>query len=602
MNVGRIDRTGAILMIAAFAAMSLCGFCAYAVPFPTIRTWLDSASGDGSADRYTLAIHARLTELALAVAIVGLLVTVGLIWNFLRLERALQLIRCNVNSEIRGLCYVSFRSKWTPISLLVVSIVFCMLAVPELGAPIRSDEAHTVVQYTQVPLFVTVTRYDAPNNHVLHSICVHLVTQVAGNSVVAIRSVAFLSGLICLWIVLLWSASLDRLTTGFAASLILATHPTFQEYSVNARGYTMSAMWILIAAWGASIVAMRGGISSKFSLIIGSSLAMFTIPTNFFAVWLIFASAILFVALIRYASWKRSVAYFMVSGLAVILITGFLYLPIIATSDSELIQSLLHRKNPSTSRVFQQLQTYSVHLYEWFMWRVPLWGQLLLLVGIISAIASQFRPVDGHRSYRSVRVAATFSIAMAILSLPVIFELQSQLPPERTWFFLIPFSMIMVASGWQNIANSISIKAAIPLTIFMCAAISFSTLYTLWTKPLTTENRQCNFAQSEEIASWFEANAMKDGPIIAVTPCSAPIIYQMRRRGTDGKHFFVPGKGLTDDRHALLIASNEFGQSPHSVLKELRLDDRFQDGEWSLVQTFSTARIYKFKLSIHSEE
>ena len=83
-----------------------------------------------------------------------------------------------------------------PASPTLTGIIATVTRWPFIHLPMRFDESYTYLQYASQPLYVTVSKYDAPNNHVLHSVLVWLATQLAGNSPEVIRCPAFVCGVL----------------------------------------------------------------------------------------------------------------------------------------------------------------------------------------------------------------------------------------------------------------------------------------------------------------------------------------------------------------------------------------------------------------------
>ena len=113
-------------------------------------------------------------------------------------------------------------------------------------APISHDEAYTATVFSP-SLFYAMTNYHAPNNQVLHTILVHFSTVFFGFSTWAVRLPAFLAGILIIpaayW---LGKVMYDRYT-GLLAAVLIAWWPLQVVYSDNARGYSLVALFALLA-------------------------------------------------------------------------------------------------------------------------------------------------------------------------------------------------------------------------------------------------------------------------------------------------------------------------------------------------------------------
>src|SRR5690606_14433122 len=120
--------------------------------------------------------------------------------------------------------------------------------VPHLGRTIQYDEAYTYLQYAQSPITALFV-YTAPNNHLLHSLLVWLSTSFIGDSLIAIRLPALLSGLLAVAMLYRVGRQVLGLEAGLLASSFLVAMPMFGSYFINARGYTLVVFLSLTYFW-----------------------------------------------------------------------------------------------------------------------------------------------------------------------------------------------------------------------------------------------------------------------------------------------------------------------------------------------------------------
>ncbi len=612
MSSGRWDRIVVAMAAIAFGLVSGLAIVGAAIPYSVVRDWLNSMAADGDAEGFGPSTHKKLWWMLVAAGSLTSIAALVVISRFRSFVWTIEAIRRSMRADWDSI-YRSMLGGWKPrMALVTVSLVYLALVVPELGAPIRSDEAYTFIHYCDVPAFITVTRYDAPNNHIFHSILVHLVTRLCGESVICIRLVACLAGWMTVVLLMTWLTIRYHVNAAFLGGLILATNPTFLEYSVNARGYTLSTLALGVAVWAATIMAVRPYHSVAFLAIAGGTLALYTIPTNVYALAMIYGGWLVgclatkrrtdfayecdasirprnlnldTVAELQSASVKGLLCAWLLCGLITGMATVAVYLPVLATMDPQLMRTLASSNTTSRWETLQRLSEYWPQLADWCFWRVPPIGRLLVVAGI--AIASLLAVKD-----RKLISVGLVCVSIAAL-LPI---LQNQMPPERSWFFLVPTSVAIAAVGWFQL---LSLRMRAGATVGMAIlgiVISVPTSYGLIQEPLFTENRQCDFPESSEIAHWLAQNTDANVPIIMVTPCAAPIQFQMLQHNQAFQHFFVPGTGHTADDDAVLVASKAFSQEPVNVLAELGLDAMYSKGTWELVHTFETARIFRFRL------
>src|SRR5205085_519782 len=71
--------------------------------------------------------------------------------------------------------------------LLLVTALAAGARLLYLFQPMRYDEAVTHGGYAANPIYLLLCKYDFPNNHVFHSLCVHLTCRLFGDDPWAIR-------------------------------------------------------------------------------------------------------------------------------------------------------------------------------------------------------------------------------------------------------------------------------------------------------------------------------------------------------------------------------------------------------------------------------
>lgn len=142
---------------------------------------------------------------------------------------------------------------------LVIGSVIASLVLSghkAVTAAITYDEAYTYLRFAGQPISGILSDYHVPNNHILHTILVHVSTGLYGNAVWAIRLPAFLGGVAFLTAVV----ALSRRCPEPARSLwpiAVALTPMVIEFNALARGYSLGAASCLWALWLLIRIDMR---------------------------------------------------------------------------------------------------------------------------------------------------------------------------------------------------------------------------------------------------------------------------------------------------------------------------------------------------------
>ncbi len=133
--------------------------------------------------------------------------------------------------------------------MLLALAAGAVVRVQGLGDALNHDEVYTWEAFASRSFATIVSYYPVPNNHIFLSILVRLASMLFGQSEVALRSPAFLAGVVS--IPALWALTrvlLRSSTAAVAAAWILALAPMHVQYSTTARGYSIM---ILISMLGA---------------------------------------------------------------------------------------------------------------------------------------------------------------------------------------------------------------------------------------------------------------------------------------------------------------------------------------------------------------
>ena len=96
------------------------------------------------------------------------------------------------------------QGRQTPRALLAAATIGACVALAAywLDLGVKLDELITITSYATQPLAVAASKYNAPNNHVLHTLLVWVAHQLGGWNLVVLRLPAFLS--FCLLLPALW--------------------------------------------------------------------------------------------------------------------------------------------------------------------------------------------------------------------------------------------------------------------------------------------------------------------------------------------------------------------------------------------------------------
>jgi Dolichyl-phosphate-mannose-protein mannosyltransferase len=344
---------------------------------------------------------------------------------------------------------------WAP--LLIVVVWGIALRLRFYFEPLRHDEVYTFLHYASRPLFIGIAYYTA-NNHLLNTLLMHMSTALFGNAPWALRLPTLTAGLLLIPISYAAVRCFAGRNAGLLATALVSGSSALIEFSFNARGYMLSAL-LFTAGTGLICLNRRGVRRALVLLPPTAALMMYSVPTMVYAV-----SGMFLCLLIMREKVRRVVA----AGIATALITGLLYLPVLATvgpaaiSHNQWVAPIPRASwGPALVREARGLWTY------WAL-DMPAPISLLIAAGLVFAFVSR-------KIRRQTGPAIFASVAGVTLALMLV---QSVVPPRRTFLFLLPLYFGVAAAAWTTWLRQVQKKDVVCATValFCTAAMGMTVL------------------------------------------------------------------------------------------------------------------------------
>ena len=169
-------------------------------------------------------------------------------------------------------------------ALVAITGVGVMLRLVGLDGDLWLDEIVTVRDYASQSVGVILTRYDGPNNHLLNSLLAHGAIAAFGYEEWAIRLPALVAGVATIPAFFWVARPLLGDVRSLAAAALLAVSSQHILFSQNARGYTASLLFGLLAT-GALVRALRDDRPRWWLLYVATAvLCVAAVPTGGFVV------------------------------------------------------------------------------------------------------------------------------------------------------------------------------------------------------------------------------------------------------------------------------------------------------------------------------
>jgi hypothetical protein len=438
------------------------------------------------------------------------------------------------------------------LTLMVVAVAY---RLEYLYSSLHHDEAYTYMAFAH-SLRAAITDYHLPNNHVFHSILVYFSTQIFGDQPWVVRLPAFVAGvLLSPAIYAVGKRYYDR-WVGFGAALLVVAAPSLINYSDNARGYTLVALFgLLLLLLGHTVCSGK----NRFAwVLIGlvSALGIYTVPVFLFPfgvayLWLFLENW--FSPAPGYTSRWDFLKYWLASGFGAAALTLILYLPIlIYTGPADLFANAFVSPVPWPDFI----ETLSHRLSEtWADWtfRVPLAVLLLLAAGWTLGLLF-------HKNISSNRVPLQAAAAAWILLLLVI---QRPNAWTKVWVFLLPLMLLWAAAGIIGLLGLVKLKnvrlSALAVVLLLAVELWHSILLIPQLPDLWAVH-----GDEENAVLFVQGNLQNGDKLVVSPPDDAPVWYYAELHGIYASVYQLDS---AFDRLFVLVNPVE-GQTPERVLAE----------------------------------
>lgn len=453
--------------------------------------------------------------------------------------------------------------RWVlPVTLLGVAVRLILLPLP-LG----HDEAYTFVGFASRSVLAIVSDYSLPNNHIFHSLLVHLSTALLGVHPWSVRLPAFVAGVLTVPAVALLGKRLYNASAGLLAAGMLAGLPSSVLYAGNARGYSLYMVFTLVLLGLGVILVRRRNWAGWLLLVMVGALGFWTVPFMLYP----FGGVMLWMFLLAlagegreaYGSVTKFVLYLAGAGLMTAGLVVLLYAPV------EIWGTGWHSL---TGNSFVQrlgwddfLPTVLVRLQdtagEWGM-DLPGWaGWAITICGLI--------PLFWHGRLSSERVSPW---GAALLWLALVVPVQRANPLARLWTYLIPLWVLSGAAGavalWRWLTRrwpkGLSVVAGVVLGLGVVSGLVAATWMDYGRAGRT------GVGQVERAAIFLKEVIQPGDVVLAIVPEDAPLWFYLLEKGVGREYFEL--KRVHALQQLYLVMDQSRGQTVEEVLRGRGLD------------------------------
>lgn len=348
------------------------------------------------------------------------------------------------------------------IALCVITLLALALRAGRLDDPMRYDESYTFIYFAAPATPQAWFNYPLPNNHVLHTLAVHLSMRLLGPEPWAVRIPAFMAGVALVpsaaW--LAWLLARSRVAGLFAAALV-ASSSLLVEYSANARGYSMVALaTVLMAAFALEIARGHDRARTWIGFVLAGALGAYAVPVMAYPIGILIVSILLHWLLHRpERGLGRSVVRLAAWTAVMAALIALLYLPV-------LIYTGMNDPGSGGAPLASGIKSLTANKFVAPRPRAQVWSQLG--PAMTRALSDWVR--DTSWAWRVVVVAGLGAALgralgwrhpfwalpfLAAVLLPAAALAQRVVPYPRVWLFLFPLCLCVAAAGVQQLLELI---------------------------------------------------------------------------------------------------------------------------------------------------
>ena len=451
-------------------------------------------------------------------------------------------------------------AAWETALLAVITGAGFFARLVLLPGPMQYDESMSFIDYASHSLWTVLASYDAPNNHVFHTLLVHIAYSILGNAPWVVRLPAFTAGVLIIPGSYLLGRVLYNRQVGWLAAVLAAWWPQLVYYSANARGYSLLGLFSLLIFILAAVVIKKDRPAAWLWIAVFSALGLYTVPVMAFALgmlylWLLFS----FIAGETGPAYtaRRFFLRILVCGISSLLLAGFFYLPIVVNSGlhaligNEFVQSL-------SWQAFTHSLPYFLHDI-WFRFTESMsWPFIVFLAAGLGLSIVLHRVNARHK----VPILAT-----SLLFFIVVIPLQRPQMLAKLFYFSLPLLAVWAASGWTAVIMLVSRRLPGRILSFTMVIIITGSCIVQALPNLPYLNGAVE--AHEKAAAWFKTNLTQDDIALIDYPTDYRIYYYLIRLGipldsfrNQEKHAFKRAFVLVDPREGQTLQSVVADKSP----------------------------------------
>ncbi len=432
-----------------------------------------------------------------------------------------------------------------------------------VARPMSHDEAYTIVAFATRPLWVVLSDYSLPNNHVFHSLLVHFSYLLFGLQPWAVRLPVVVAGVLVVPAGYLLARLLYGRPTALLDAALLAGAPLMVNLSTDARGYILICLFTLLI-FSLGVYVQQHKNRAAWGLIAGlSALGFYTTPIMIYPfgmllTWLLLA-ALAGETRPAYDTLRLFFRYLAASAVASGLLAAFLYTPIFFTYG---VKAVVANRFVLPLRLVDFLAILPGKIVEtWNDWTGLSAGMhglgFIFLGGTILSLLLN-RRISSRRA----------PLQAALLWLAVELPIQRPYPWPKLWSWLLPLFLMWGSAGLLGLFKEIKLGGKYSLAMLLSGAAILAVLGASLAGAVRSYP-EMNAPGEIETTALYLKGQLRPGDIVVVSdPDDAPLWYYFKLHQ-------IPDSFVIDIQHthfqrAFVLVNPGYGQSLASVIDQQR--------------------------------
>ena len=465
------------------------------------------------------------------------------------------------------------------------------LRIIDINQYIAYDEAYTFIHFASRAFKHILADYSAPNNHIFHTILVGIAYRLFGGQPWALRLPAFAAGVLMVPAMYITARRFFSSSQSLAAAALMAVTPSFINYSVNARGYTLIFLFALLLTNFAGILVVHQSKPALIAFGLTTVLGLYTIPIFLYSM----AGISLWVVvtyLIAKESWqikRRKLEIFIGVCVLSALLTLLLYSPVILFGSG--LASL-------TSNEIVKPLTWSTFLENLDPRMLKAWNKWMMGVG--SAAENLFSGgfLISLLLYRKVSNQKLPMQVFLVLGAAILVLLQRVTPLPRIWLYLEVFYLMFVAAGLVWLAEFVSNRFVDPSrTQQILSAAILLVFIGAFTNALIARRQNPVFQDRDLLPEAYAANYLAEhltskDTIVATGPVDIQTAYYLSLHDIPFERFYQRDHPVKIQNALVMSRQNSKYKTPESVVDFFKLDQVLDLSRSELVYEYASVQIY----------